>query len=968
MPEHDHDSDLADFLARYARTYDPATDDYERPPFAADIKEGKNDRIYNTHSYHTKVPPRGITPYILHYTRPGDLVLDPFCGSGMSGVAAQMCANPPADLLEQFPELKDRVGPRACILHDLSPAACHIAYNYNTPVKVEALQVEFDRIKAAVKEEFDWLYGTEHYEPAVGLYDPANPHVASRLKNPPANLSRQTLFGGEERTWVLLSTAEVEARLGYPVTELPRNEERNDLDVAKVGLWVCVPATIKYTVWSDVYRCEGFVTIEEPTGKISTRGKNAGKPLFRRKKVHRGCGQEFSLWDVAVDLSKGEIADSFSCLHCKQNWEKRQLQKLRDTPVLVNYERIRIVVKGGAILLRMVREDRRPTSKELTHIEEIQSRPTHLWHPAHSIDMGREMMRHGMSKQNLSTIAEFWTSRNRGALARLWAEIAKAESPRVRSALRFTFTAILFRVSRRRIVYCPKGGGWASTVISGTLYIPSLNAEANVWDSFANKAEDIFALAREINAGSKILVQRGDAVDLRPIGDETVDYVFADPPFGQNIYYADCSLLWEGWLDEFTDETKEIVVNERRQRGPFKDLQGYGDLMEQAFREMFRVLKPNRFATIEFNNSDGAVFEAIKRAVLAAGFHIENMLLFDKTGKTYKQMKAVVDGEDVVDKDVLFNLHKPAVARPEVRAEDHDLEQQVADAVRLHLQTLPDRIKADPTKYNDEHRTTATINSMLMNTLIPKGVSVERLNLPFIERVCARYFRKIGQRWYLRGEAVGSDDGERLFAEETTVEDELTAIAWLRQKVQARPMLIGELKPYWQRATGLLPAEVSRGLVLEDLLTENFWRDPDTNRWREPTSEERERMNDDRSLRVLHDAERFVGGTLRRDTTDKERCDWIDVLFQACRAIEDNETEALPALRGFDKSEAYAIIPRLFQSVLRDHVSPDAYARAEKQVRAASQRVQKQVQQERATKAKAGADARQGALDFNKNT
>jgi hypothetical protein len=43
---------LSEFLARHARPYDPATDDYERPPFAADIKEGKNDPIYNAHSYH----------------------------------------------------------------------------------------------------------------------------------------------------------------------------------------------------------------------------------------------------------------------------------------------------------------------------------------------------------------------------------------------------------------------------------------------------------------------------------------------------------------------------------------------------------------------------------------------------------------------------------------------------------------------------------------------------------------------------------------------------------------------------------------------------------------------------------------------------------------------------------------------------------------------------------------------------
>ena len=84
-----------------------------------------------------------------------------------------------------------------------------------------------------------------------------------------------------------------------------------------------------------------------------------------------------------------------------------------------------------------------------------------------------------------------------------------------------------------------------------------------------------------------------------------------------------------------------------------------------------------------------------------------------------------------------------------------------------------------------------------------------------------------------------------------------------RYHLQGQPA-IGELKPMWMRATGLLPSEISQALVLEDLLSENFWRDADTNRWREPTDEEREQMNDDRSLRVLHDADRFDAGTLRR--------------------------------------------------------------------------------------------------------
>jgi len=143
MPMKAYNSDITveEFIARHARPYDPATDNYFQEPFAKDTKVGKNSVIYNAHSYHTKVPPEGIVPYILHYTELGDLILDPFAGSGMTGVAALMTG-------------------RRVILNDLSPAACHIGYNYCTPCDVESLKREFDRIKQAVKDEFEWLYGT----------------------------------------------------------------------------------------------------------------------------------------------------------------------------------------------------------------------------------------------------------------------------------------------------------------------------------------------------------------------------------------------------------------------------------------------------------------------------------------------------------------------------------------------------------------------------------------------------------------------------------------------------------------------------------------------------------------------------------------------------------------------------------------------------------------------------------------
>ena len=85
---------IADFVKQNGKPYVSASDNYRCEPFSADVSEGKGDTIYSAHSYHTKVPPQAIARYILHYAQPGDLVLDPFAGSGMTGVAAILCNSP----------------------------------------------------------------------------------------------------------------------------------------------------------------------------------------------------------------------------------------------------------------------------------------------------------------------------------------------------------------------------------------------------------------------------------------------------------------------------------------------------------------------------------------------------------------------------------------------------------------------------------------------------------------------------------------------------------------------------------------------------------------------------------------------------------------------------------------------------------------------------------------------------------
>ncbi len=132
---------LRSFVAQKSTPYDPATDDYEVPAFNQPIETTKATAIYNMHVYWSKKPHQAIRQYIRHYTKPGDLVLDPFCGSGGTAVSA---------LLDG----------RKAIAIDRSPAATFIAKNHCTPVDPDELRSAFQRVRQAVQKEIEWLYGT----------------------------------------------------------------------------------------------------------------------------------------------------------------------------------------------------------------------------------------------------------------------------------------------------------------------------------------------------------------------------------------------------------------------------------------------------------------------------------------------------------------------------------------------------------------------------------------------------------------------------------------------------------------------------------------------------------------------------------------------------------------------------------------------------------------------------------------
>jgi DNA modification methylase len=266
----------------------PADYKYHKEPFASDVKEGKNDPIYNAHSYHTKVPHKAIMRYILHYTEPGDIVFDGFCGTGMTGVAAQMCGDrktveslgyqvkPDGTIMQQ--ETDDdgktrwvpfsKLGMRRAVLNDLSPAATFIAYNYNTPVDLKAFEKEAKSILKEVEDECGWMYETKHTDGRIGRINYtvwsdvfACPECANEIvfweaavdmeagkvhdEFPCQNCSAKLTKRNMERTWVtkydsaiketIKQAKQVPVLINYSVEKKRFEKAPNELDMELIG-------------------------------------------------------------------------------------------------------------------------------------------------------------------------------------------------------------------------------------------------------------------------------------------------------------------------------------------------------------------------------------------------------------------------------------------------------------------------------------------------------------------------------------------------------------------------------------------------------------------------------------------------------------------------------------------------------------------------------------------------------------
>jgi predicted RNA methylase len=709
---------LEEFVQCYGTPYDPAQQ-YARKPLAIDVSEGKTDPIYAAHSYHTKVPHKAIVRAILHYTEPGDIVLDGFCGSGMTGVAAQYCGSPERDFKEQVDdEWRDVGAPswgtRRTILGDLSPAATFIAANYNTPIDISGFASEAQDILDNVKAEIGWMYETTH------------------------------------------------------------------TDGTRKGI-------INYTVWSEVLACGN-------------------------------CNGDVVFLEHALDAKTDRVKDEFHCPHCHALLTKASMQKLYETYTDAATGQITKRLKRKPVLINYcigkTKYEKKPTPDDLDLLRRIADLPLPECVPIVGLPyMHMTHERANMERHGVTHVHHFYTARAAQALGHLWIEAGAIQDHRLRNmALYFVEQAIWTMSLLNR--YRPTGYSQVNQYMSGIYYLASQHAEVSPWYVLDGKLRRLVATFKQFRPEYLACVHTGTASCLL-VPDNSVDYVFTDPPFGENIYYADLNFLVESWHHVLTDSKPEAIID----RAKKKELVDYESLMHVCLREYCRVLKPGRWMTMVFHNSSNAVWAAIQEALTAAGFVVADVRTLDKQQGSYRQVTS-----SAVKQDLVISAYKPNGGLEKRFELEKGTEEGVWDFVRTHLRQLPVCVRKDGDIEVVAERQAYLLFDRMIAFHVQRGVTVPVSVGDFLAGLAQRFPEREGM--YFLPDQVAEYDQYRMKAKQVAqleifVRNEKTAIEWLRQQLQTKPQTLQDLTPQFMREIAGWEKH-ERPLELRELLEQNF--------------------------------------------------------------------------------------------------------------------------------------------------
>ncbi len=359
--------------------------------------------------------------------------------------------------------------------------------------------------------------------------------------------------------------------------------ERVKPDIEPLYATVCHrcngPAVIRYTVIADNLKCP------------SCRAKFSADQAPRT-----GGGRRCPECDAKLPRSPERTGAGAveTCAECEVGCRPRAFKRRRDD-----------VDPAAALFF---------DKHDLSKIREVEAMRTPAWRPTDRFPRGLKTAE--LFGRGIETIDAIFTRRNLIAIAMLRKAIDELPAERWIPML-FCLTAALTSLTLKS-QHAQGGGGY----LPGMYYIPPVRKERNPLFSFGRIVGQVARGADEMHSkgsfdNSKSWVAAGSATDLSVIGDETVDFIFLDPPYSDKIQFSELNFVWESWLGLVEDwGDQEIVLNRARGR----TLVEWEDQINLVAAEVFRVLRPGGRAALTYDDPRHGTWPVLLNALKRAGF------------------------------------------------------------------------------------------------------------------------------------------------------------------------------------------------------------------------------------------------------------------------------------------------------------------------------------------------------------
>ncbi len=395
--------------------------------------------------------------------------------------------------------------------------------------------------------------------------------------------------------------------------------------------------TIRYVIWSEVLECPS-------------------------------CHSEISYFEHGTSRDPVRFKDEIVCPYCKK------VHHVEEMPFTTEEHYDRLLHKQVSRKKRVpawiygttngYNWDRQATEADAAYIAQIES-TCDVDDVPQEIQWG-ELHRAGYH-YGITHLHHFYTARNYIVMSKLW-KLAETYPEKISDALKLlllSYNASHCTLMTRVVAKKNAKDFILTSAQSGVLYISKLPVEKNILLGLKRKVKPFAeTYAKLQNCTGQITIHNGSSTKMKENND-SIDFVFTDPPFGDFIPYAEVNQINELWLPKVTNRKDEVIISASQG----KDVFTYQELLTQVFSEINRVLKPNHYASIVFHAAKAKVWDVFSEAITGARLQIVHTNILDKTQASFKQV--VSDGS--VQGDPLFLLKKSLARKNTSRLTDEEV-------------------------------------------------------------------------------------------------------------------------------------------------------------------------------------------------------------------------------------------------------------------------------------------------------